>query len=269
MLCVEAAMTGKYEPLGNHLRDEAATGQHQVELTFGTVDRLVGGLPPSARKLRTWWANNSQGQSLAWRDAGWHVASVDLPEARVVFATGEIGGTYADRGRTPATNRRPSPTRPAPAVIGDLPTLDTVDVAVHVLWRDAGEVTLDGAGKPTFPPSPSAPGLYRLTLNGRPSHVRARVYIGETDNLRRRLSTNYRSPGPRQKTSLRVNAMLREHLSQGGEVALALTSDVTVRLDADDAYQLDLTRKAARLLSESAALVLAQARDDADIENLG
>lgn len=262
-------MTGKYEPLANHLRERAAAGQHQVELTFGTVDRLVGGLPPSARKLRTWWANNSQGQSLAWHTAGWHVAIVNLPEARVVFATGKVGGTHADRGRTRASTRPPSPTRPAPAAIDDLPTLDTVDVAIRFTWRNAGTVTLDAAGKPTFPPVPATAGAYRLTLTERPSQLRPRVYIGETDNLRRRLSANYRNAGPRQQTSLRVNAMLREHLIQGGQVALALVTEVTVRRDAGSPQPLDLTRKAGRLLAESSALVLAQKRNDADVENLG
>ncbi len=50
--------------------------------------------------------------------------------------------------------------------------------------------------------------------------VRPRDYIGETDNLRRRLSSNYRNPGPSQQTSLRINRLLREHLGRGGAVKL-------------------------------------------------
>ena len=42
---------------------------------------------------------------------------------------------------------------------------------------------------------------------------RPRIYIGESDNLRRRLAGNYRNPGPSRQTSLRINKELREHLS--------------------------------------------------------
>jgi hypothetical protein len=112
------------------------------------------------------------------------------------------------------------------------------------------------------------PGLYRLTLTGGVAGARPQVYIGETDNLRRRLSSNYRSPGPTQQTSLRVNALLRSHLAAGGQVDVAVVTVAVVHLRGDD-QALDLRRKAGRLLAENAALVLAQATADADIMNLG
>ena len=105
-------------------------------------------------------------------------------------------------------------------------------------------------------------------MTRRATNARARVYIGETDDLRRRLSDNYRSPGSGQQTSLRINAVLREHLAASGNVALAVAVDATVRLDGVE-QSLDLAREAGRLLAENAALVLTQVTDDADIVNLG
>jgi hypothetical protein len=65
------------------------------------------------------------------------------------------------------------------------------------------------------------------------------------------------------------HAFLREHLDAGGVVRLAVTTVAMAQLTGRDEQRLDLTRKAARLLAESAALVMAQITDDADIENLG
>lgn len=76
------------------------------------------------------------------------------------------------------------------------------------------------------------------------------MYIGETDNLRRRLSSNYRSPGPSQQTSLRVNALLRAHLAAGGRVDLAVATVATVYLH-DDEQPLDLHRKAGGFLQRA------------------
>ena len=89
------------------------------------------------------------------------------------------------------------------------------------------------------------------------------MYIGETDNLRRRLASNYRSPGPTQQTSLRVNELLCEHLTAGGRVRLAVATAATVPVNGGVEHALDLRRKAGRLLAESAALVLAQVNADA------
>ena len=47
---------GKYEPLAQFLRKQQT---HEVRLTFGEIERIVGAkLPPSARKQRAWWSNN-------------------------------------------------------------------------------------------------------------------------------------------------------------------------------------------------------------------
>lgn len=93
-----------------------------------------------------------------------------------------------------------------------------------------------------------------------------RLYFGETTNLHRRLAGNYRRPGPTQRTSLRINALLSGHLAQGGSVEVATAVNAAVYL-AGIPEPLDLARKAARLLGENAALVAAYADANAEIGN--
>ena len=263
----------KYDALAAFLA-ELPRNQSEVELTFGRIDGLVGGLPPSARRLRTWWANNSQGQSLAWHRSGWHVRSVDLAGRTVAFARGRVGGPYAARGRTSATSRgavgpavEPAATSLAPEAAPQS-RAETVDARVTFDWTRLGRVALDPGGKLAFPtPITTSPGLYRFTLVG--GSGRSRIYIGESDNLRRRLSGNYRNPGPRQQTSLRVNALLVEHLRSGFDVEVDVAAAATLQVPGSHGTDLDLNRKAGRLLAESAALVLAQSSNTADIANLG
>lgn len=263
-------MTGKYQPITELLREAAARGQAAVDLDFDTIDHLVGGLPASA-DIRQWWANNSQPQALAWRAAEFHVDAVSLDHRRVRFVAGRRGGTYADRGRrpagaNPATQGRVElePPRAQERQAAGAP----IDVQVHLQWRTAGEVTLDSQGKPAFGQLEAVPGLYRMDFVDASAEVRPRVYIGESDNLRRRLSTNYRNPGPSQRTSLRINRLLRDHLGRGGAVKLRLATEVDAEIDGAVAL-LDLKTKAARLLAENAALVSAAREGASDIENLG
>lgn len=72
------------------------------------------------------------------------------------------------------------------------------------------------------------------------------------------------------KVALRLDAALRAHLAAGGVARLAVSSEAELILPGvGHPLQLDLSRKAGRLLAESAGLVLAQVTDDADIDNIG
>jgi len=151
---------------------------------------------------------------------------------------------------------RPTATR-IPVAEADLPALENVEVTVRFTWSDTGLVTLDVGGKVAFPRLPETAGLYRFTLTGGHHESRPRVYIGESDNLRRR-ANGYRNPGPSQLTNLRLNAVLRAHLAAGGVARLAVSSEAELILPGvGHPLQLDLSRKAGRLLAESAGLVLA------------
>jgi hypothetical protein len=82
----------------------------------------------------------------------------------------------------------------------------------------------------------------------------------------RRRGQNYRTPGPSQRTSLRINALLRDHLAAGGTAAMAIASTAEVIRDGL-AARLDLAGKAGRVLAEHAALVTAKL-DGEEVLNL-
>ena len=86
----------KYDALARYL-SSVPSEQTRVEMRLADIDRLVRGLPASAWKYRPWWGNSSHVQARAWRAAGWHVQGVDMRRSRVVFARGQVGGTYAAR----------------------------------------------------------------------------------------------------------------------------------------------------------------------------
>lgn len=92
---------GRYDPLRAHLVEANAKGQYRVEMTFNEIERLVGGLPASARKYDAWWSNEQDGQHVqarAWLDAGYTVTNVDLNAARTRF-------DLARRAERPAPRR--------------------------------------------------------------------------------------------------------------------------------------------------------------------
>ena len=178
-------MAGKYAPLTAYLVDAAGHGRESVELSFAELADLVGGLPPSASEHRAWWANGTLSQQAAWRVAGWRVGFPDLERRRVRFV----------RDAAPSATSRRS-LRQVEAV--ELPLDEdtpALDVRVRCMWRIAGEVGLSG-GKLVFPSLPEVAAIYRLTLNGLTG--RPRIYVGETDNLQRRMN-GYRAPGPRSR----------------------------------------------------------------------
>jgi hypothetical protein len=73
---------GKYDPLRKFLLARGGT----VELSFGDIDDLVGGLPPSARNDRPWWANTAgRPQAKAWLGAEKKVDMVDFLSEMVRF----------------------------------------------------------------------------------------------------------------------------------------------------------------------------------------
>ena len=78
--------TEKYLPLARYLLNLNTTDQ--VILTFSEIENHLGALlPPSARRHRPWWGNDTSGhvQALAWLSAGWKVAKVDISKEVVSF----------------------------------------------------------------------------------------------------------------------------------------------------------------------------------------
>jgi hypothetical protein len=60
-----------------------------VRFTFEDIEKIIGDrLPPSARKHRPWWGNESSPQrvqAVSWMAVGWKVETVDLSAEVVVF----------------------------------------------------------------------------------------------------------------------------------------------------------------------------------------
>lgn len=76
----------RYAPLADWLNGQE---QNQVSLEFKDIETIIQDtLPPSARKHRHWWANDSVSHTQAqqWLDAGWSISSVNMNRERVTFS---------------------------------------------------------------------------------------------------------------------------------------------------------------------------------------
>lgn len=139
------------------------------------------------------------------------------------------------------------------------PTGEELRSEVSFVWLAAGGVTFDGT-KLIMPKLTFDPGVYRFTFSA-PSGEIIHHYVGETDNLDRRLGT-YRNPGRSQPTNVRLNALLTTTVEGGGKVTVC-----TVLEGSFLGRPLDFRSKPGRLLVESAAL-LSLAADGMVVENL-
>jgi hypothetical protein len=84
---------GKYEPLGQFLRNQRA---REVPLTFREIEKITGvKLPPKAQHHRAWWSNNPSNNVMTkvWLEAGFESAQVDMSARKLVFR--RVGKTPA------------------------------------------------------------------------------------------------------------------------------------------------------------------------------
>lgn len=132
-----------------------------------------------------------------------------------------------------------------------------MNVTVSFNLSEIGKV-LQQDGKLRFPIAPEEPGIYQFT-------IRDKIYVGETDRLRRRFQ-HYRTPGPSQQTNIRMNYSILTALNEGFEVVVSTIEQATINVDGIDS-PLDLSRKSGRLLVESAVLSAAHLRGQL-VENL-
>ena len=75
----------KYDRLTRHLETAKVAS---MPMTFSEVEQLLGfALPPSARKSRSWWSNNTKNSvaTKAWRAAGYQSRGVDMEAERLEF----------------------------------------------------------------------------------------------------------------------------------------------------------------------------------------
>jgi hypothetical protein len=170
------------------------------------------------------------------------------------FAVSKSGKTarpdVAGRRSTPG---RAGPSFPLPTTIQARPhdSVHQITATTSFFWRAGGELGIDDAGVPIFPTYPASPGIYRLRFT-----AQREVYVGETENLRRRFR-NYRRPGATQYTSLWVRDRLVQALRDRELVLIEFSSSVSLELQGATG-DADLSRKNIRLLMESIAILCEQ-----------
>ena len=113
----------------------------------------------------------------------------------------------------------------------------------------------DPEGRLLFPSTGCVPGVYRFRLLGNGPE---RNYFGEASELRRRFQ-QYRTPGPRQQTNLRLNGLFRDHLEGGGQIDVEVATDGIEVGSGGRPVPVDLNDAAMRKLLESASLVSGKA----------
>jgi hypothetical protein len=164
---------------------------------------MVGAkLPKSAHTYREWWANQEGGSRAPhWRAAGFEVDGVDLGRGIVRFRR-LSAKTAAAKGsmRTPRSSARP-----------DAPHQDAL---LRAGFRKVGTWTISGQTLVLGGDVPKATATYAVVVD------RYIQYIGSaTSGLKKRVYF-YGKPGKGQRTSLRVNALIKEKLTGGNTVEL-------------------------------------------------
>jgi hypothetical protein len=236
----------RYEALSKALQ---SSDEDAIEFTFEDLDLLVGGLPPSARKFPTWWANSTKPahQSRHWMAAGF--------KARPEFARETIHFTRnaPDAGTSRNAPKSKKKLVPKNAIgvttrkpVELVPTGHASRSSVMFEWLTAGSVAVEN-GRLAMPTLKGRPGVVRFTI-AEASGAR-RYYVGETENLAR-LMNDYRHPEPAQATTFRLNELMTRTIVDGGSVNVDL---VLAALHAGEA--LDFSYRPARVLVESVALI--------------
>ncbi len=231
----------RYAALTDHLSTLDADA---ITLSFDEIDELVGGLPPSARKHASWWANSNKpsGQSRHWMSVG-RRASPDMDQFLVTFRLAESSSpSKRERAARRETGIEAEVTTRKAAALQ--PTGEFVRTSITYEWQHAGEVRVSGA-KLEPPILPARPGVYRFAID---AGVAVSYHVGETENLFQRMG-NYRNPASGQHEDLRMSELLLKVLSAAGSAKVEV---VTAALFGGDA--LDLSAESARQLVKSAAM---------------
>lgn len=137
-------------------------------------------------------------------------------------------------------------------------------ISLRVIWRPIGDVQItDGTRgqKLVFPPTPNAPGIYKLIF--KQNDIIIKAYVGESQDIRKRFY-NYVNPGPTQSTSIRINKLILEGITNFISLGVHLCTDAHFLSD-DGLKKLDFHRKPERRLVENYAII---AERSVDIEDL-
>ena len=238
----------KYDAIAEFLLSE---NKNEIRLQFIDLEKEIGfSLPASARKYPEWWANNeSEARHCnSWMNAGWLTCDVDIEGEKVTFTKANSTFRISSNVKSEKTSLKQIKAKVTEQVIAPD---GAIKLEMGMCWLELGQITIDEYGKLVFPIPEKLPGLYRLRLQSRDKDMR---YIGETVNLQRRFA-HYRNPGPTQKTNIRINAALIEHISYGNTVMVDTVIDAsTLHFDGHKIVP-TFSEKATRRLFEHAAIV--------------
>jgi hypothetical protein len=75
---------GKYSPLRLYLTSQ--TGE-RVPMSFGDIEKLLGGKLPASKQYLAWWSNNPSNNPMTkeWLAAGFQTESVNIAGENLVF----------------------------------------------------------------------------------------------------------------------------------------------------------------------------------------
>lgn len=193
----------KYSPLQDYLR-ELPTSEKEVTLRFAEIEKIIGAkLPESAFTYREWWANQKGGSRAPhWQAAGFIVDTVDMKRNLAYFRRDKV---VPRAKKKPQTKQRKQGTKNKPI---DAKLLLDAGFKRYGRWEFEGEhIHLVGD-------IPTDPGVYAHVVDGKV------YYVGvATMGLKKRLYF-YAKPGSTQRTSIRVNGLIKEELKAGRTVEL-------------------------------------------------
>jgi len=194
----------KYTPLTNFLQGLALETK-ETTLRFSEIEQIIGAkLPKSARTYSEWWSNQTHGvQGPSWQAAGFIVDSVDLSRELIRFRRSSPPrrrrGKRAHKDKQLATPQDPIP----------------VTALLEAGFAHCGHWRLNGDKLELPRDVPNRPGVYAHVVDG------LVYYIGLAQmGLRKRLYF-YGRPGKTQRTSTRINRLIKDELSEGRSVELA------------------------------------------------
>ncbi len=89
-------IVSKYAPLEAYLK---SAGFETIFITFSEIETIIGDrLPPSARKHRPWWSNNTSNSAMtrSWTAAGFKTTQVNINNESLVFVKTGVGNALAN-----------------------------------------------------------------------------------------------------------------------------------------------------------------------------
>lgn len=240
-------MGSKYDKLTEHLRREfGKVGIEEGALTFHEISLMVDSLPAGAKK-RGWWANIGQNDTTplphvnAWHNAGCFVfdASPQHCVEKITFYKGRTshGDSFFDHTISPEATQDPL-------------TLSWTWQRCGALRRGTLSSHPDATLDLQFPRPPSGGGMYCFRFE---IDTQKYAYVGETDDLRRRLLA-YRSA--KGSTERHVETYLHAAFDQESVPILLVVTSAMASKGNGPGWEIDLANEHARVLLEHAAIAV-------------